>query len=227
MITEIEKELKTYSNPQKAKILQWFFKTWVWEYWYWDIFLWITVPTIRSISKKYNLSLTEINYFLSSPYHEFRSFGIISLVYKYQKLKNITDKKEIVDFYLSKTKYINNWDLVDVSCYKILGQYCYEIKNTKILYKLSKSSNLWEKRMSIVSMMYFIKQKEFSDAINIITSFLNDSNDLIAKAWGWMLREIWKQDEIILINYLKKYHTQMPRIMFSYSKERIKDSLKL
>ena len=81
--------------------------------------------------------------------------------------------------------------------------------------------------MSIVSMMYFIKQKEFSDAINIITSFLNDKNDLIAKAWGWILREIWKQDEIILINYLKKYHTQMPRIMFSYSKERIKDSLKL
>lgn len=225
MINQIENEILKLKNIEKSKILQRFFKTWDWEYWYWDIFLWITVPQVRALVKIYNLDLIQIQYFLKSPYHEFRLFALLSLVKNFEKTKDINYKKEIIQFYLSNTSFINNWDLVDVSCYKILWRYCFEIKDLTLIYKLSKSIKLWEKRISIVSMMYFVKSWEIKDAVKIINSFLKDNHDLIAKACWWILREVWKINKDFLINYLIENKSKMKSVAYSYAKERVKAEL--
>jgi 3-methyladenine DNA glycosylase AlkD len=142
MYKVVIKELKQYSNSTKASIYKRFFKTGKGEYGQGDIFLGLTVPEIQYVSKKYiDISFKDIKYLLYSKYHEIRVCGFTILTYKYTKYEN---KKEVVDFYIKHLKQANNWDLVDLSCYKVLGSYL--IDNTDeidILYKLAKSDNLW------------------------------------------------------------------------------------
>ena len=151
---------------------------------------------------------------MTNKYHEIRLIAIIILTLKYK-----SNPKEIYEFYIDNLKWINNWDLVDVSCHKIVGEYLKD-KDKSQLYKFAKSKNLWEMRVSIVATFTFIREDNFEDTINIAQLLLNDKHDLIHKAVGWMLREVGKRDIIILEQFLEIYSNDMPRTMLRYSIEK-------
>lgn len=224
-LDEFYKDLNKIRNPEKAKLLQRFFKTGKGEYAEGDIFLGIMVPKQREVAKKFpDLSLNDLQELLSSKVHEYRLTALFILIKKYQKSDN---KKEIVDFYLKNTKNINNWDLVDLSAPRILGDFL--LKNSKhsmhapdrkILYKLAHSSHLWEKRIAIIATSIFIWHHDFKDALKISEILLKDKHDLIHKAVGWMLREIGKRNQPIEEKFLMKHYKTMPRTMLRYSIEK-------
>ncbi len=222
MLKEIKKDLQALANPQKAKILQRFFKTGKGEYGEGDVFIGITVPEQRKISKKYAaISLTELGKLLSSKIHEHRLTALFILVIKFEKADE-AGQQEIYDFYLDNMEYINNWDLVDLSAYKILGAYLYE-RDKSILLKLSKSDSLWERRIAVLSTYYFIKNNKFKDMLKIAEVLLYDQHDLIHKAVGWMLREIGKRDQSTEERFLKKHYKTMPRTMLRYAIEKFEE----
>jgi 3-methyladenine DNA glycosylase AlkD len=220
----IEKEIEKLKNPEKAKLLQRFFKTGKGEYGEGDIFLGIAVPESRKIVKQFSdLLLRDIQILLDSKIHEKRFIALLILVKQFERANKIKDEKEqkgIFEFYLKNTKDINNWDLVDLSAPRIIGMYLLD-KDKSILYKLAKSNNLWEKRISILSTFWFIKENRFEDAIKLAEILLNDQHDLMHKAVGWMLRETGKKDKKVLINFLNKHYKIMPRTMLRYSIERL------
>lgn len=211
--TQITNELKQLSNPKKAKIYQRFFKTGKGEYGEGDIFIGLTVPEQRQVAKKYKeVSLKEIQALLDSSIHEHRLTGLIILTYKELN-------KQVYEFYMKNIKAVNNWDLVDLTCHRIIGKYLLD-KDRKILYKLAKSKNLWERRIAIISCFAFIDKNDFKDALKISEILLNDKHDLIHKAVGWVLREIGKKDLKQEEKFLDKYHKTMPRTMLRYSIEK-------
>ena len=225
----VKKELNKLANPIKAKLLAGFFKTGKGEYGEGDIFLGLTVPLQRKLAQKFNnLSLGEISKLLKSPIHEYRLTALEILVMQYeyaQKSKDLVVCDKIVNFYLNNTKYINNWDLVDLSASYLLGDWLLNVNakaNIKrsVLYKLVKSKNIWERRISIVSTFAFIKAGQFADSLKLAKILLKDEHDLIHKAVGWMLREVGKKDQDVLIGFLDKYANQMPRTMLRYAIEK-------
>ncbi|MGV1018891.1 DNA alkylation repair protein [Empedobacter falsenii] len=228
MIEQLKSTLQDLADEGKAKIMMRFFKTGKGEYGEGDIFLGISVPNQRLIAKEFyqQVSLNDIKNLLNSDIHEYRLTALLMLVSKYEKSKDEQVRKDIIDFYLAQTSQINNWDLVDTSCYKILGHYCFHQKREELLFELADSEDLWEKRIAIVSTMYFIKQKSFSIVPEIVLKNLNHSHDLMHKANGWMLREMGKMDEEKLIEFLDEYTLQMPRTTLRYALEKIDPILK-
>ncbi|QLL59364.1 MULTISPECIES: DNA alkylation repair protein [Empedobacter] len=228
MIEQLKSTLQDLADEGKAKIMMRFFKTGKGEYGEGDIFFGISVPNQRLIAKEFyqQVSLNDIKNLLSSDIHEYRLTALLMLVLKYEKSKDELVRKEIIDFYLAQTSQINNWDLVDTSCYKILGHYCFHQKREELLFELADSEDLWEKRIAIVSTMYFIKQKSFSIVPEIVLKNLNHSHDLMHKANGWMLREMGKMNEEKLIEFLDEYTLQMPRTTLRYALEKIDPILK-
>lgn len=225
MLNNLLEDFKKSENPKKAKILSGFFKTGKGEYGEGDIFLGLTVPEQRVLAKKYvSLSLEDIQKLLYSKVHEHRLTGLIILTYKYEKA-DYDFKKEIFEFYLKNTKNINNWDLVDVTCPRIVGDYLLSKRKEerKILYRLANSKNLWEKRISIVSTYAFIRKDEFEDTLKLSEILMQDNHDLIHKAVGWMLREVGKRNEKILKEFLQTHANNMPRTMLRYSIERFSE----
>ncbi len=230
----IEKELKQNSNKEKAIILQRFFKTKKGEYGQNDIFLGITTPKIRGIAKKYfGISLIEVQKLLQNKIHECRQIALFILIKKFENAKkqNVKEQEKIFNFYLKNSENINNWDLVDVSAPKIVGEYLIKNKSErKILFDLAntkKSKNsfdwLWKKRISIVSTLTLIKNNEFEETIIISESFLKEKHDLLHKATGWVLREVGKKDEKILKKFLEKNCKKMPRTMLRYAIEKLNE----
>ena len=222
-IENIQKDLKKLANPEKAKILQGFFKTGKGQYGEDDIFLGIVVPEQRKVAKKYsNLNLGEIKKLLSSKIHEHRLVSLFILANQYQKADKQT-KKKIFNFYLKNAKNINNWDLVDLSAPNIVGDYLLN-KDKSILYKLAKSKNIWEKRIAIMATFSFIRNNGFDATLKISEILLEDEHDLIHKAVGWMLRELGKRNQAIEEKFLKKYYKKMPRTMLRYAIERFSEN---
>lgn len=219
MINKILKELEIKKDKNQAIILSRFFKTGKGEYGEGDIFWGIKVPAQRIISKKFkDAPLNDIKKLMDSDVHEVRLTGLFILIERY---KEDEDKKKIFDFYLDNRRKINNWDLVDLSSPKIVGDFLLRNKKErKILYSLAKSSNLWDRRIAIVSTFSFIKENIFEETINISEMLLNDDHDLIHKSVGWMLREVGKRDKEIEKNFLNKYYRLMPRTMLRYSIEK-------
>ena len=219
MLSKLKYELKQIANPEKATILQKFFKTGKGEYGEGDIFLGVTVLEQRKIAKRYvDLDLKDIKELLSNKVHEYRLTGFLILIYKFEKADE-KEKKGIVDFYLKNIKSANNWDLIDCVADKILGNYLID-KDKEILYELAKTDNLWKKRIAIISTFEFIKNDQFEDTLKISEILLNDEHDLIHKAVGWMLREVGKRDIEIEEAFLKKYYKTMPRTMLRYAIEK-------
>jgi len=219
MLSKLKYELKQIANPEKATILQKFFKTGKGEYGEGDIFLGVTVLEQRKIAKRYvDLDLKDIKELLSNKVHEYRLTGFLILIYKFEKADE-KEKKGIVDFYLKNIKSANNWDLIDCVADKILGSYLIN-KDKEILYELAKTDNLWKKRIAIISTFEFIKNDQFEDTLKISEILLNDEHDLIHKAVGWMLREVGKRDIEIEEAFLKKYYKTMPRTMLRYAIEK-------
>jgi 3-methyladenine DNA glycosylase AlkD len=219
MLTALRKEIKKHSNPDKAKFLQRFFKTGKGEYAEGDVFLGIVVPVQRQIAKKYKeLSFIELKVLITSKYHEERLIALLILVERFKKADE-NEKEIIVKFYLNNRKGINNWDLVDLSAPKILGQYLID-KDRKILFRFAKSNDLWEKRIAVLSTFAFIRNNDFEDALKIYEILVNDKHDLIHKAVGWMLRELGKIDLKEEEEFLKKHYKTMPRTMLRYAIEK-------
>jgi len=216
-LLDLKKELKAKANLKKAKILQRFFKTGPGEYGEGDVFLGIVMPEIRKLVKKYSdIEIKEIIKLLPSKIHEERLTALLIMVKKFQ---NAEDKEEIYNLYLKNTEYINNWDLVDLSAGKIIGDYLLG-KSKSILYKLAKSESIWERRISIIATFNFIRNNKFTETLKIAKILLNDEHDLIHKAVGWMLREIGKRDLKTEEKFLKKYYKKMPRVMLRYAIEK-------
>ena len=219
MIDQIKRDLSQRGNPEKAQKLSGFFKTGKGQYGEGDHFLGIPVPEQRKVAKKYtNLSLNDIQKLLNDKNHEYRLTALLILISKYKKAKN-SGKEQIFNFYLKNTENINNWDLVDLSAPKIIGDYLVN-KDRLILYGLAKSNILWERRISILSTFKFIANNDFKDALEISELLLHDKHDLIHKAVGWALREIGKRNQEVEERFLTKYCTQMPRTMLRYAIEK-------
>jgi len=223
MIEKIKKDFLKLKNPNKIKIFLKFFKTGKGQYGEGDVFLGIAIPPLRELAKKYSdLKISDIRKLLNSEIHEHRTMALFVLIDQYQK-SDLKTKETIVNFYLKNIKNINNWDLVDMSASKILGDYLQD-KDKSVLYKLAKSNNLWERRIAMISTYTFIKNKQFKDSLKIAELLLKDNHDLIHKATGWMLREIGKIDQEIEEVFLEKHYKIMPRTMLRYSIERFSEN---
>lgn len=216
---EVKKELCKLADKKKAKVLQGFFKTGPGEYGEGDVFLGVTVPKTRGIVKRFlDLPFPEIRKLLRSEVHEERLAAVLMLVHRFEA-GDTREQKKIYDFYLRNTKQVNNWDLVDLSAHKIVGAYLLK-KNKAPLYRLVKSKDLWERRISIVATAKFISENKFSDTLRISKLLLDDEHDLIHKAVGWMLREVGKRDLAAEEEFLKKHYRKMPRTMLRYAIEK-------
>ncbi len=219
MIKKLLQDLKKAGNPTRAKASMWFFKTEKGSYGYGDVFLGIRVPQQRLIAKQYlNLPLKDIKTLLLSKIHEHRLVALIILVNQFKKADPV-GRKKIYDFYLSNTKRINNWDLVDLSAPYIPGIYLRD-KERNILYRLAKSENLWEKRIAMISTQGLIRDNQLRDTFEIAKILLKDKHDLIHKAVGWMLREAGDRNLALEEKFLNKYSKVMPRTAFRYAIEK-------
>lgn len=216
---EISRLLRKLADPERAAHSARYFKTGRGEYGEGDKFLGIRVPEIRAQVKKCeSTSLAEIQTLLMSVFHEVRLFALLLLVRKFAKGDD-QEKAAIYDLYLKHTHRVNNWDLVDSSASRIVGSYL-ETRDRKILYKLVKSASLWERRIAVIATFHFIGKGQFDDALKLAGQLLNDEEDLIHKAVGWVLREIGKRDVAVEKAFLQPHCKTMPRTMLRYAIER-------
>lgn len=228
IVKEVQEALAVLSIPEKAEFFPRFFKTRKGEYGEGDLFLGVTVPDQRSVAKEYysKISLEDLGILLSSVYHEHRLTALFMLVSKFEKTKDPAIKKEIIDFYLNHLKYINNWDLVDSSCYKILGRYAFENQKEDLLRKLSASEEMWHKRIAVVGTMHYIKKGSYELTKEFVTNNLKHSHDLMHKANGWLLREMGNKNEKELIDYLNIHYKEMPRTCLRYAIEKLDEDVR-
>lgn len=225
MLADLIKDLQRERNPKQAKLLQGFFKTGKGDYGEGDFFLGIKVPVTRDIAKKYvGMNLKNIEMLLKSKVHEHRLAGLLILVDKF-KQGDERERGNIYNFYLKNSRRVNNWDLVDLTAHKIVGEFLKDKRRDK-LYELAQSDNLWKKRIAIISCFAYIKDEDFKDAFRISEILLDESHDLIHKAVGWVLREIGKKNQEEEERFLRKHYKEMPRTMLRYAIERFPEKLR-
>ncbi|MGO9115111.1 MAG: DNA alkylation repair protein [Thermoguttaceae bacterium] len=219
---DLQARLRSLGNPKDAAFLAGFFKTGPGQYGEGDVFIGVRVPMIRKTAKEFEeLPLREVECLLHSPIHEERLAALVVLVMQAAKADAKT-RKAIYDLYLANTKFINNWDLVDLSAPQIVGTYLAD-KSRKPLYRLAKSSWLWDRRISILATYHFIRLGDFGDTLQIAEITLADREDLMHKAVGWMLREVGKRDVAVLEGFLGRHCRVMPRTMLRYAIERLSE----
>lgn len=223
---EIHHRLERLADPEHAQILQRFFKTGPGQYGEGDIFIGIRVPALRALAKEFkDTPLKEVRTVLQSAIHEERLLALLMLVNFFPKGDD-AKQKQIYDLYLKNTRFINNWDLVDLSAHHIIGAYLHN-KDRAPLYKLVRSNSLWERRISIISTYHYIRKNEFADTLMLSKSLLNDKHDLIHKAVGWMLREVGKRHLATEEDFLNQHYKTMPRTMLRYAIEKFPESKRL
>lgn len=222
-IKNIIAELEAVASEEKAKILSRFFKTGKGEYGEGDIFLGVTVPQVRAVACAHAaLPYSETEELLMSPVHEHRLCGFLILVEQFRRARPDEDLRwEIKEYYLAHGHRANNWDLVDLSAPKILGEWLADNPDSKLLDKLSRSDNLWIQRIAIVCTLALIRRNRHDDTLRLAQRFLEHTHPLIHKATGWMLREVGKRDESALIDFLDRHYTMMPRTALRYAIERL------
>jgi len=219
-LPELRRAIRVLSDPKRIAGAQRFFKTQKGQYGYGDKFLGLTVPQCRTLAKTYrHLPLVKTLALLHSPFHDDRLIALLILIAQYHK-GNAKTQKTIYNAYLRSTQWINNWDLVDTSVYKIVGRYLLHRSHAPLL-TLAQSKNLWQRRIAIVSTMTFINDKHYGTTLTIATILLNDPHDLIHKAVGWMLREVGKRDVHTLKHFLDDHAAMMPRTMLRYAIEKL------
>jgi 3-methyladenine DNA glycosylase AlkD len=222
-VQTIKKRLKQLANRETAEVFQRFFKTGPGEYGEGDVFIGVRVPDLRKLAKEFqDTAFEDVKSLLGSEIHEERLLALLILVRKYLK-GNETIKERIYRLYLENTKFINSWDLVDVTAHHIVGDYLMD-KNKDSLYRLAKSKDLWERRIAMLSTFHFIKNERYEETLQIAKILLNDEEDLIHKAVGWMLREVGKRDMNIEEIFLKKHYKKMPRTMLRYAIEKFPET---
>ncbi len=218
MLDDLRAELKKLSDKKKALAMEKFFKNEEGEYGFGDVFIGLTVPQCRKLAIDYReMPFEDLYKLLRSEVHEERLIALLILVHNFQKEELL--QRRIYEFYMKNTKFVNNWDLVDLSSDKIVGVYLID-KPKDVLYKLAKSSNLWERRIAIVATYNFIKNQKFDDTLKIAETLIDDKNDLIQKAVGWMLREVGNRDLDAEEKFLKTHYKNMGRTALRYSIEK-------
>ena len=219
IVRGIRQKLNALADPGKAAILQRFFKTAPREYGEGDIFLGINAPVLKALVKEYkNVSVAEAEELLHSDIHEQRALALQFWVRLYAQ--KIPDNKELIyQRYLANTEWINNWDLVDVTASHIVGNHLLH-RDRKILYRLAKSGSLWDRRISIIATHHFIRNHDFTDTLKIALILINDDEDLMHKAVGWMLREVGNRNLPEEEVFLEKHYYKMPRTMLRYAIEK-------
>ncbi len=237
VVKKVQSVLKKAGSPGRAQTSQWFFKTGKGQYGEGDLFYGITVPEQRKIAQQFfkDFSQGEIIELLKSKFHEDRFVALEMLVMKFELAVKLGDKKtqkQIYDLYLKNAQLINNWDLVDTSANYIVGKFLLLTSNElsksrAVLTKLAKSSDLWEKRIAMISCYEFIKNNQYKDGLKIAEILLKDDHDLIHKAVGWMLREIGKKNLKSEMEFLNKFVLQMPRTTLRYAIERFPEKIRL
>ncbi|WP_337861523.1 DNA alkylation repair protein [Nitrososphaera sp.] len=220
-VQELRKEMRRLADPKKAEALSRFFKTGKGQYGEGDVFLGIVVPRSRLLAKKHagRLALADIKELLHSAVHEERLVALLVLVDRYR-----SDPENVARFYLENLGRVNNWDLVDLSAPKILGPHLERVgkgKSSDLLCRLVRSESVWERRAAMVSTLHFIRKGDFADALKIAGMLLSDSHDLVHKAAGWMLREVYKRDPAAAEAFLEENCARMPRTMLRYAVERM------
>lgn len=225
LVKKMQSALRAAANPEDAVFLQRFFKTGPGQYGEGDRFLGVRVPATRKIVKQFpDATLHDAVQLLKSEWHEERLLGLLTMVRNYQK-GDTRARKDVYDAYLAHTAYINNWDLVDASAEHVVGPQLHGTVGAKrLLMKLAKSDLLWERRIAMLSAFHFIKQQDFTLALEIADQLLHDDADLIHKAVGWMLREIGNRDQHVLEEFLRERATAMPRTMLRYAIERLPEA---
>jgi len=214
-----QKALRKLADPSVAKASQRFIKTGKGEYGEGDKFIGVRVPTIRAIAKQHReLSVKAVMPILHSPFHEERLLALIMLVHLFDKGSD-AKRSEVYKNYLANTQYINGWDLVDSSAHQIVGGHLLDKKRSK-LDTLSNSKMLWERRISIIATYHFIKHDQFDDTLRLAENLLDDEEDLMHKAVGWMLREVGNRDRAVETRFLDKHYKTMPRTMLRYAIEK-------
>ena len=215
----ITDELQAFSTEEKREVLPRFFKTGKGEYGEGDHFLGVAVPDTRTVAKQHkDISLDEIRNLMQSEWHEVRLCALLIMVEKSKK-KDETLRKQLFDLYLSQTSRINNWDLVDLSCRFIVGEFLLD-KSRDILYQLAQSPLLWDNRIAIVSTYAFIRKGQLDDTYVLSDLMMKHPHDLMHKAIGWMLREAGKRDPERLYDYVMNHRADMPRTMLRYAIEK-------
>ena len=228
-------ELQSVGSPEKAAHLSRFFKTGPGQYGEGDRFLGVVVPQTRSIAKANKaMPLDELQRLLDSPWHEARLCALLVLVYRFQDKKTPeAEREKMYRFYLKNTRRCNNWDLVDLSCPHIIGQWLLypqadgQLPSSQILDRLAASDNLWEQRIAIVSTLALIRADRFDETLRISRLLLSHPHDLIHKAIGWMLRELGKHDSDLLRTFLAEHYSDLPRTTLRYAIERFTPSERL
>jgi 3-methyladenine DNA glycosylase AlkD len=225
-LSAAKKDLRCLANKEKARILQCFFKTGPGEYAEGDVFLGITVPQIRKIACRHcDLGFKETLILLSSEIHEDRLLALLLLIRRYSK-SSLKGKKAMYDAYLRHTRFINNWDLVDLSASHIVGDFLLDKEKTPLL-RLAQSRNLWRRRIAVIATFHFIRNNSFDTTFVLASVLLDDKEDLIHKALGWMLREIGKRDREAEKEFLRTYYKKIPRTMLRYAIERFPEPERL
>jgi len=210
--------LQTLGDPVKAQFLAGFFKTGKNQYGEGDRFLGVVVPTIRQLAKVYAaLSLAQCNVLLASPYNDARLLALLILVEQYKKGDEVTQEK-IYRFYLAQRERVNNWNLVDSSAPTIVGVHLLQ-RDRAVLFELVQSPSLWDRRIAVLASFAFIRANDFTDTLKLTAQLLDDKEDLMHKACGWMLREVGKRNPATLHTFLAQYHSRMPRTMLRYAIE--------
>jgi len=219
-LSDLKLELNHAADQERARNLAWFFKTGPGQYGEGDQFLGIKVPAQRKIARRFaHLSIDDLKKLLASPIHEHRFTALTILVGKYQA-GDAQTRTEVFDFYLRNTTFINSWDLVDTSSPQIVGEHLLT-RSRKVLYRLAKSRNLWERRIAMVSTLAFIRRGDIADVFALAKLLIRDEHDLMHKATGWMLREAGKRSLPDLLAFLAEHYAALPRTALRYAIERL------
>ncbi len=218
--------LEALSNSEAALFARRYFKTGPGEYAEGDLFRGIRVPVLRKMVPSLDgTPLPEVIRLLESAFHEDRLLALLLLMRRFAK-GNEALRQQIHEIYLEHTRYINNWDLVDISAQYLVGAFL-RLRDRALLYQLAASESLWERRIAVMATFYFIRKGEFEDTLALAELLLDDPEELLHKATGWMLREIGKRDLPTLESFLRFHYRRMPRVMLRYAIERLPEERRL
>lgn len=226
MHNSVKKDILFLGNPEKAASKAKYFKNGKGEYGEGDVYIGLTNPEIHEVAKHYKslVSLVDLDVLIKDEIHEIRFVALTILVLQMKKLKKESEIEEYAKFYIKNIPYINNWDLVDCSAMHILGPYFFQKTDKSKLYDLAKSGHLWSERIAIITTFYFLRKGDFEDTFKICDILISHKHDLIHKACGWMLREIWqKGGKEEVEEYLRNNINKIPRTMLRYAIEKMEE----
>jgi 3-methyladenine DNA glycosylase AlkD len=218
-LDRIRSELREAVEPDRVEALQSFFRTGPGEYAEGDVLIGVRVPETRRIARAYrDLPLSEALELLGSEIHEERLLALLIMVDRFRR--DAGAREDVFEAYLAHTNRVNNWDLVDLTAPAIVGAWL-ENRPRDVLDRLARSDLLWDRRIAIVATHHLIRRGEFDDTLRICEALLGDGHHLIHKACGWMLREVGKRDERLMVGFIEAHAAEMPRTMLRYAIERL------